>query len=47
MRATEKVRFTEDSKYLFVNLKQVYDEYQSVAVINIETAELTYFDLDG
>lgn len=42
-----KIRFTNDNKLLFVNLKQNYESYRSVGVVNIETAKLTYFDFDG
>lgn len=44
---TGKIRFTEDSKYLFVNMKQDHENYQSVGVVDVETAKLTYFDFDG
>lgn len=42
-----KIRFTNDNKNLFVNIRQDYEKFRNVGVISLETGKLTYFDFDG
>ena len=44
---SHKVRFTNDDKFLFFTLYQGEGSRRSVGIVDIQKAEVTYFDFDG